>query len=257
MSTQLGYCLLDSAGRVVAQAGERQPFYAASTMKVAVMAGVARLVDTGVLGWQDAVPVRSVFPSAVAGAAAFAMAAEDHDVLMPPDGETMTVVELVRAMIARSSNEATNLLVPLVGWPALAAVQAQAGAIGCRIERLIGDTAAAEVGATNEVTPLGLARLMRAVVTGALASPASTAVMVDALRAQQFPCIAEVLPAGTPWGSKSGWVPGIEHDVAFIGAPTRPALRVLAVCTRGYAGREARPEIHRVSRALLVDLDVA
>jgi len=76
-------------------------------------------------------------------------------------------------------------------------------------------------------------------------------VMVDTLRGQEYPRIAEVLPAGTVWGSKSGWVPGIEHDVAFVGEPGSPDLRVLAVCTRGYPGRDGRREIHRVAASLL------
>ena len=93
--------------------------------------------------------------------------------------------------------------------------------------------------------------LMRAIVTGDAGSPESTAIMIAALRAQEFPVIASVLPAGTAWGSKSGWVPGIEHDVAFLGEPGGDGLRVLAVCTEGFAGRSGRESIREIAAALL------
>jgi beta-lactamase class A len=253
MSVASGFCLLHADGRVLAQGGEDRPFYAASTIKLAVMVAAARLVDAGQLGWDDGVVVHSSFRSGVAGAPAFTVPPEDRDERMPADGTTMTVRALVQAMIGRSSNEATNLLVERVGLPAVSRVLADADAIGCRMERLIGDTAARDAGLSNEVTPLGLARLMLRVVTGGLASPAGTAVMVETLRGQEFPVIAEVLPPGVAWGSKSGWVPGIEHDVAFLGVPGTAELRVLAVCTEGHPGRDGRTEIHRVARALLTD----
>lgn len=256
MSAVISHCLLDAAGTVLAQANATQPFYAASTIKLTVMAAIARRIDRGAITWADELRARSTFDSAVPSAPAFIMAADDRDERMPPDGTPMTIRELVHAMITRSSNEATDLLVPLVGYPALAEVHTSADAFGCRMERLIGDTAARDAGLTNEVTPLGLARLMHAIVTGALASPQNTAVMVDTLRAQEYPCIAEDLPAGTAWGSKSGWAPGIEHDVAFVGEPGSAGMRVLAVCTGGFPDRDARPEIHRVTASSLAGHDV-
>ena len=38
------------------------------------------------------------------------------------------------------------------------------------------------------------------------------------------------LPAGTPTASKSGWVPGVSHDVALV-RPVGEVPFVLAVCT--------------------------
>jgi beta-lactamase class A len=253
MSTASGFCLLDAAGRTLAEDAADRPFYAASTIKLAVMAATARLVDAGELAWDDELGLHSSFRSGVAAAPAFAVPPEDRDERMPADGATMTVRGLVRAMIGRSSNEATNVLVERIGLPAVARLLADAEAGGCRMERLLGDIAARDAGLSNEVTPRGLARLMLGVVTGALASAAATAVMVEALREQEFPVIAEELPAGADWGSKSGWVPGIEHDVAFLGTPGTAGLRVLAVCTAGHPGREGRTEIRRVARALLTD----
>jgi beta-lactamase class A len=216
---RVGYCLLDADGRVLAAEGADGVFYAASTIKLAVMAAVARAVDAGQLGWG----------TPLAG----------------------TVRELVMDMIARSSNEATNVLAARVGLGAVARVLTDAGATGCRMERLIGDQAATAAGLTNEVTPLGLARLLHAVVTGALTSAESRGVMLEALRAQEFRVIAAEVAAGVDVGSKSGWVEGIDHDAAFVGSPGDAGFVVLAVCTAGFPGRGGRREIRRVAASVL------
>jgi beta-lactamase class A len=75
--------------------------------------------------------------------------------------------------------------------------------------------------------------------------------MAGVLSRQEFPVIAGVLPTGTPWGSKSGWVSGIRHDVAFVGEPTGEVLRVLAICTEGFDDAAGRKTVRRVARELL------
>lgn len=249
--TALAYCLLDAAGDVVVRHHATDPFYAASTIKLAVMAAAARAVDVGELAWGETIIARRVFHSAVPGAGEFTMPPGDRDGRLPATGSPMTARDVVRAMIGRSSNEATDMLVDRLGLPAVAAALGDAGIDDCAMGRRIGDAAAAAAGATNTVSAGGLARLMHAIVTGALASPDATAVMRDCLQRQEHPCIAEVLPPGARWGSKSGWVDGIEHDVAFVGDPESTGLKVLAVCTSGFLGRTGRREIRRVARALL------
>ncbi|GAA4159425.1 serine hydrolase [Gryllotalpicola daejeonensis] len=214
----VAYCLLDATGRVLAADGEHDVFYAASTIKLAVMAAAAHAVDAGELSWSTPLP--------------------------------QPVRSLVMDMIARSSNEATNVVAARLGLAAISRVLADAGADGCRMERLIGDEAATAAGLTNEVTPLGLARLLHAIVTGRLTSPESREVMLEALRAQEFAVIGDEVRPGVGWGSKSGWVDGIDHDVAFVGSPDGDFV-VLAVCTSGFAGREGLGEIRRVAASVL------
>ena len=57
--------------------------------------------------------------------------------------------------------------------------------------------------------------------------------MIDLLARQTDRQLTAAVPAGVPYGSKSGWVDGIRHDVAFVGTPGPGAL-VIAVCTSGY-----------------------
>jgi len=218
---RVAYCLLGQDGRIIVAQDSLEPFYAASTIKLAVMATAARAVDAGELAWD--VPIEAQGP---------------------------TVRELVADMIELSSNEATNVLARRLGFASITEVLSDADAEGCRMERLIGDRAATDAGLTNEVTPAGLARLLWSIVTGRLSSPASRELMVEQLRRQQFPVIADVLAPGTPWGSKSGWVDWIDHDAAFVGSPSDRFL-VLAVCTAGFPGREGLAEIRRVAASVL------
>jgi beta-lactamase class A len=93
---------------------------------------------------------------------------------------------------------------------------------------------------------------MRCIVTGNLTTAPSTAFMRRVLSAQELVRIASVIPSGTMWGSKSGDVPGIEHDVAFVGDPDgQGPVRYLAVCTRGYQPEQGREVIASVAAALL------
>jgi beta-lactamase class A len=69
---------------------------------------------------------------------------------------------------------------------------------------------------------------------------------LDLLAGQQHRnLIPAGLPAGTWTASKSGWVPGVRHDVALVRPDGAPRY-VLAVCASGLPDAEAE--------ALIVDL---
>lgn len=251
MTPRIGYCLLDRNGEVLAARCEDSRFYAASTIKLAVMAAAARAVDAGSLGWDLPLPVRSTFASACPGAPPFSVPPGDRDDRMPPDGVQMSLRDLLGAMVSRSSNEATNIVAETLGLGAVSEVLAE-HAPSCRMDHLMGDFAARSAGLRNEVTPAGLARLLWAIRTGRTGSPASMEVMAGALEAQEFPVIADALPRGSLWGSKSGWVEGIDHDAAYFGPAQEGVRGVLAICTGGFPGRAGRTEIRRLARALVV-----
>ena len=119
------------------------------------------------------------------------------------------------------------------------------------IERQIGDLAASKSGLPNQVTTDDLSDLMFKAVHGTWCSEQGRAVLRGALSRQRFAVISDVLPQGVAWGSKSGWVPGIEHDVAFIGNPDGEELLTLAICTRGYDSQPGKEAIRAVAAAVL------
>ena len=142
-------------------------------------------------------------------------------------------------------------LLELVGLDAVAAVVGELGLTATRVERLIGDAAALERGLTNETSAADLARTMHHLVAGPGLSGDSRELAVAALHAQTIPIIGSVLRDGVRWGSKSGWVDGYRHDVAYVEDPAVGGLRVLAVMTAGLAEEEADARIAALVRELI------
>ena len=211
------------------------PHYAASTMKLPLVVAAMRRVVRGELDLDASHPVRNAFSSVVDGTP-FAMdEADDQD----PDtwaavGGTRTLRELAEHAITRSGNLATNLLIDVVGLDEVAEVLRLAGCSGTTVVgRGIEDAAARAAGITNTVTAADLGRLMAAVGRrdAALGGEAVLGPVEAILaRQQHLDQVPAGLPAGTPTASKSGWIPGVSHDVALV-RPAGEEPFVLAVCT--------------------------
>lgn len=254
----IAYCLTSMDGTVLAQRDADTTFYSASTIKLGVLVAVIQAVERGALDLEQPVIAAHTFPSGVGGGETFSFVPGERDAGMPAPGTAMPLHAVLRRMITVSSNEATNLAVQLVGLPAVNAALAACGATSARMDRLIGDIPALRAGLTHQVTPRDLTAMVRAIVNGTVAGPELTAQMTEWLVAQEFVDLgAELDAAGADavWGSKSGWVTGIQHDVAFVaprggqsGGGPLSAGYVLAVCTRGYAEQDALPAIRSLSR---------
>ncbi|APX33861.1 serine hydrolase [Brachybacterium sp. P6-10-X1] len=246
-------CLLDAEGAVLAADDADRPYYAASTIKLHVLLAALRAADAGSLDLDESVPATRTFLGA--GSAPFTLGGDHLDPTHPADGDSVRVRELLTRMIDRSSNEATDHVIELIGLDAVADAITELGLTSTRVERMIGDASALAAGATNETSAADLARTMRALVRPtAELSPSSRGLARTALRAQQIPVIARALREGVPWGSKSGWVDGYRHDVAFLDDPDSPDVRFLAVMTAGLDPEDADVRILRVVRELCPDL---
>ena len=282
----IAWALVDADGTVLAEHESARPFYAASTIKLHVLLAALRAVDAGDIELDATIPATRTF-GGVDGAV-FTLAGDHLDPTHPADGTAIPVRELLVRMIDRSSNEATNAVIDLVGLDAVEAVIEELGLRATRVERRIGDAAAIARGLTNETCAADLAETMRRIVrreAGApagpcskaglvaggpkppggrqaparepgsgLLSPAATGLALDALRAQQMRVILDVLPEGLDAGSKSGEVDGFRHDVAFIGDPRSADQRCLAIMTSGIALAAADDAIRRTARELLGNL---
>lgn len=215
------------------------PHYAASTMKVAVMAAAYRLADAGTLDLDAEVPVHAEFASALAGGPRFTMNQDydQDDEVWARLGGTAPLRWLTRRMIVRSCNLATNLVLEATGVPAAAAVLADTGATGSTLGRGIEDAPAREAGIDNLVTAADLSRQLTAIAagrdSGVLASPESCREMIDVLLAQEHTGdLADGLPPGTRIAHKNGWVEGIRHGTGVVLPDDAPPY-VLTVCTSG------------------------
>ncbi|MGI5148807.1 serine hydrolase [Plantactinospora sp. CA-294935] len=209
------------------------PHYAASTMKVAVLAALHRAAEAGELELDAPVPVVNEFDSARPGAGRFCCAADyDNDeAVWARLGGTAPLGWLAERMIVRSSNLATNLVLGHVGLPAVAQVWADSGARHSRTQRGIEDFAARDAGLDNQVTAADLAGLLGAVARSRLASPGTCAAMLDVLFAQERgEDLAAGLPPGTRIAHKNGWVRGVRHGAGVVFPDDAPPYAVV-VCT--------------------------
>lgn len=230
--------------------------HAASTMKVPVMLAVLEAVDQGRLSLEQPVAVRNQFASIVDGSPFVLYAEEDGDPgLYDETGSTVPLENLLRRMIVRSSNLATNLLIELVGPAAVMDLMGRLGADDIRILRGVEDEKAYEAGLNNVTSAWDMMLVMKAIAEQKAVSPRASQVMVEILRGQEF---REKIPAGVPEGvvvaNKTGNITRISHDAAIVYPPGRLPY-VLVVLTRGFDDPgQASELIAAISRAVWQDL---
>ena len=243
----ISFALLNEHGELVASRNAERHYYAASTIKLHVMLAVFARADAGELQLSDPLgATRSFFGC---DGETFDLTGEHLHPEFPEPGTQISVAEAIHLMISRSSNEATNMCLALLpDFPsAIGDIARGLGLVGTKVERQIGDPAALERGLTNETCALDLAVTMRAIRCGGFLSEEAQHIALAALRDQQTPVITHAVSDAVDHGSKSGEIPFIRHDVAFIG----DAGIALAVMTSGLGEAEANETIEALATALL------
>ncbi|MEK2475958.1 serine hydrolase [Streptomyces noursei] len=196
------------------------PHYAASTMKVAVLAAVHR---SG-LDPDREVPVVNRFASAADGSYTHSRAGDSDPEPWELLGRTAPLGWLAGRMVSHSSNLATSLCLTAVGHAAVAEVWRRAGASAAsRSPRGVEDAPARAAGLDNRVTAHDLIRLLPSLEPEVLARLEHNAPRVDR---------AAGLPPGTRRASKNGWFPGVRHGVGLVHPPDAPPY-ALAICYTG------------------------
>jgi beta-lactamase class A len=221
----------DLGTRETFERNERVVLHAASTMKVPVMLAIFDAVSRGELRLDQPVRVRNEFTSIFDGSTFALEAREDADPeLYAKVGSELPLQELVRRMIVRSSNLATNNVIELVGAKRVMALMEHLGAHDIRVLRGVEDDKAYEAGMNNVTTAHDLMLVFRGLAESD--TPASRA-MIDILAAQEF---NEGIPAGLPKGvrvaHKTGSITEIAHDGGIVYTPR--GNYVLVVLTRGF-----------------------
>jgi beta-lactamase class A len=174
------------------------------------------------------------FASIVDGSAyALDSTADSDTTLYHRVGGRVPVDTLLRLMITRSSNLATNTLIALVGAGEVNRTMRSLGAQRIQVLRGVEDGKAFDKGMINTTTARDLAIILRAIEEGGAGSAEATREMREILLAQQF---NEKIPAGLPPGTrvahKTGEITAHSHDAAIVYPPGRKPY-VLVVLTRG------------------------
>ena len=225
-------------------------FHAASTMKIPVMIEVLRRAQQGAFSLDQGILLINQFRSLADGSPFSLDAKDDGDSsLYLRVGQRVPVREMLRLMIVRSSNLATNQLIELVGAAHVTAGAHALGATRTQVLRGVEDQKAFDAGLINSITAGDLATFLVAIENGRILSPESSALMRDILLAQEF---NEKIPAGLPPGTrvahKTGEITAVSHDAAIV-YPSGRKPYILVVLTRGIRdGKESATLIADISR---------
>jgi len=233
---QVGLAYIDLASGDTLFLKADSSFHAASTMKVPVMVELFRRANTGSFRMNQGLLLVNQFASIVDGSLYALDSSSDSDTtLYHRIGERVRVDTLLRLMITRSSNFATNTLITLVGADAVTRTMRSLGAERIQVLRGVEDGKAFEKGLNNTTTARDLGIILRAIEEGRAASPTATREMLGILMAQEF---NEKIPAGLPPGTrvahKTGEITAVSHDAAIV-YPAGRKPYVLVVLTRGIA----------------------
>jgi beta-lactamase class A len=224
-------------------------FHAASTMKLAVALGVMRQVERGDLSLDSQVHVRNRFTSIVNQEPYMLDLGRDADPNVYGHlGKTLTVRELSYWMITLSSNLATNLLVDVIGIPAIQSALDELEIDGIRILRGVEDQAAFQAGLNNEVTANGLLKLLRLIADGKAYSRRASEEMLSIMLEQQY---RSGIPAGLPKAArvahKTGNISTVHHDAGIVYLEGRKPY-VLVILTQFAAENGRGTAVAEVSR---------
>jgi beta-lactamase class A len=250
VGAEVGIAYADLSGDDTLFLNADTSFHAASTMKVPVMIELFQQAATGAFAMDQKLLVVNQFSSIVDGSPyALDVGSDSDSSLYARVGTRVRVDTLLRLMITRSSNLATNTLIELVGGAAVTRRMRALGAGRIEVRRGVEDQKAFDRGLNNTTTARDLATILRAIEEGRAGTPDATRQMREILLGQEF---NEKIPAGVPpnvrVAHKTGEITAHSHDAAIVYPPGIKPY-VLVVLTRGIPdGAKASRLIADISR---------
>lgn len=244
------------SGQEFAHEGDRF-FHAASTIKVAILLAVHKLAEEGRVRLGDTLHVRNRFRSLIDGEVFRVAANRDGDSEVHSRlGRSMRVSELCRAMITRSSNLATNLVLDYVGLDAVQAMLKEAKIEGVEVARGVEDTRAFEAGINNRVNARGLVQMFRLLCEGNFLRKSTREEVLEILHAQEFnSMIPEGLPKDARVAHKTGEISTVCHDAGIVFLRGRKPC-VVAILTEMAPDVQSRSgPVAEISRAIYEALE--
>jgi beta-lactamase class A len=210
---EYGFAAVDlSTGHSISFNGN-EAFPMASTMKIAVAAAYLEEVDSG----------RRTLSDTIAGTSA---------------------LTLMDAMIVRSANRATDLLIASLGGPGAIDRWLRAHDLsGIRVDRTIAQLLSARRDLRDirdSSTPTAMLGLLRLIDSGAALKPQSRYLLLDMMRrcATGSNRIRGILPPGATVEHKTGTLSGYTGDVGYLTSPSGRRIAV-AFFARGGSNRPA------------------
>jgi beta-lactamase class A len=228
---------LETGREILVDADEA--FHPASTIKVHVMMEVFRQVEQGSFALANQTPITNSFTSVADGSKFWLSQIDDAEqTLYSRIGESESIAELMRLMIVRSSNLATNILLEKLGTRCVNDFIHSLGIAGVSVIRGIEDSRAFRLGLNNSASARGLTQTLRLIAEGKVVSQQACEAMIAILLDQEFnESIPALLPATVRVAHKTGWTGDVFHDTGIVYPQTRKPY-VISIMTRGFSEQE-------------------
>ena len=134
---------------------------------------------------------------------------------------TLTVRELMTAMIETSDNTATNRCIRMVGMDRVNGILDELGLRSVRLQRVMMDSEAVLADRENIATPIEMARLVEMLYRNTAAPAGECEAMLDIMRLVKGG-MNRALPEATKIASKTGGIPGVKNQVGVVYLKNRP-----------------------------------
>lgn len=240
---RVSVAIRDLGGDGVYAHNQRDPFPAASTVKLLILVAVAREVAAGRVALDTAVPLPA--GTRVGGSGVLNWL---------PSVTRLSVQDLAWLMTAISDNTASNALLDLVGFPAVERVVAD---LALERTALVRHFMRPQPGRENTTSANDLVTLLTAIYRALCAPRAQCDWMLTVLADQQVrDRLARYLPEDVTFAGKSGWQSGISHDAGIVRRNDRAVA--IAVLTEGFTDPHAATAfIGAIGQAVTGDLGIA
>lgn len=187
---------------------DKDPFTAASVIKIPVMMAAFHDARLGVLRLDDACVIRK--EDKVGGSGVLK---ELHS------GLRLTLLDAINLMIVVSDNTATNLVIDAVGIDRINEYMAEKGCSGSRLEAHL--MRPKPGGPYNTITARDIALLLKGIWERTIENPGDCDAMMDILKRQQYnDKIPRYLPKEAVCAHKTGEVTGVTHDAGIVIGPS-------------------------------------
>lgn len=194
---------------------EHELFYAASVIKVPIMAAVFSAAERAELALTVQIILKE--EDFVGGSGVL-----QH--LTP--GTSLSICDIVMLMIIQSDNTATNILIDQVGVEPIVQTMKEVGMEKSTFYNKLMMNNPNPKG-FNQITANDIGKLLKLMATGKLVSEEASKQMIAMMKKQQIKdCLPEKLPSPysnfnngmTAWelAHKTGWIPGARHDVGIF-----------------------------------------
>lgn len=228
----------------------------ASTMKIPVMMEVFRQAEVGLLSLDDRLEIYNSFVS-IADGSKFALEEIDDSelTLYQRIGEAESIRELVRLMIVRSSNLASNILMDKVSTARVNAFVKELGIENMSVIRGLEDKKALSLNMNNAASAQSSMQMLRLIAEGKVVSGQACKEMMGIMLGQEFnESIPALLPRNVKVAHKTGWSDDFYHDIGIIFPPERKPY-ILSLFTHGFpVDKEAHDCMAEISKIIYEEL---